>query len=78
LVARLIENRTVNVLVVGNVRGDVPLLINELKVVAEFLPASISLLECPFFPKLLVEELVDWRIGVDACARIAVPVPNTT
>jgi hypothetical protein len=57
-------------------RRDIPLLIDELEVVSQLLPTSISLFERPFFPQLLIKELIDWRVTVYSCSRIAVPVPN--
>jgi hypothetical protein len=55
---------------------DVPFLVNKVEVLAELLPAGIAFFEGPFRPELLVKELVNGCIGVDARARIAVPVPD--
>jgi hypothetical protein len=46
------------------------------KVAAEILPASISFFEGEIFPQFLVEKLIDWTVGVNTSARIAIPVPD--
>ena len=75
--AILVVDGAVDMLVVCHMRRDVPLLVNKVKVLAEFLPASITLAEGEIFPKLLIKELVNGGIGIDAGTRITVPVPNT-
>lgn len=61
-----------------DVLQNIPLLLHVLEIAPKLFPASISLLEGEIFPKLLVEELVNRRIGVNTGARIAIPVPDTT
>jgi hypothetical protein len=46
------------------------------EVAAEILPASISFFEGEIFPQFLVEKLVDWSVGVNTGAGIAIPVPD--
>lgn len=48
-----------------------------MEVASKVFPASIPLLEGEGFPELFVEELVDWGVGVDTGAGIAVPIPDT-
>ena len=48
--ARLIEDSTVDVLVVCHMFRDLPLLVDELKVLAKLLPASIAFTEGEIFP----------------------------
>jgi len=76
LVLVLIESRPIHMLVEFNVLQHIPLLLHVLEVAAKLFPASISLLEGEVFPQLFVKELIDGRVGVDAGARVAVPVPD--
>lgn len=55
-----------------------PNFLDVVEVSSQFLPASVSLLECEVFPQLLVEELVDGRIAVNTSSWIAVPIPNSS
>jgi len=71
-----VESGTINVLVELDILQDVPLLLHMLEVAAEILPASISFFEGEIFPQFLVEKLIDWSVGVNTGAGIAIPIPD--
>jgi len=93
-VALLVEGSTIDVLVVGYVVTDVPLLLDMVEISPELWTAGISLLEGEVLPQIygestktdrrlgevltFVEELVDGCVTVDTRSWIAVPVPDTT
>ena len=64
--------------VIHSVLGDIPLLLEVVKVSTKLLSTWVSLFECEVLPQVLVEELVNWGIRIDSSSGIAVPVPDTT
>jgi hypothetical protein len=73
-----IKSSTINMLVELNIFENIPFLLHVLEISPKLFPAGISFFKGEIFPELLVEELVDGSIGVDAGTGIAVPVPDTT
>lgn len=65
-------------LVVRNVLLQIPLLFDVFEISSQLRATSISFFEGEIFPKLFVEKLINWSIAVDACSRVAIPVPDTT
>jgi hypothetical protein len=58
------------------VLAHIPLLVDILEVATELRTTWITLLVGKVLPQLLIEELVDWSIGVNTRAWIAVPVES--
>jgi hypothetical protein len=58
------------------VLAHIPLLVDVFEVATELRATWIALLVGEVLPQLLVKKLVDWSIGVNTRAWIAVPVEN--
>jgi hypothetical protein len=76
LLTTFVKDGTVDVLVEGSIVLYIPLLFHVLEVFTQLLPSGVSILEGEVFPQLLVEELVNGRVGVDASPGITVPIPD--
>jgi hypothetical protein len=59
-----------------DVAGDVELAVDVGEVLAHLAPGGVEVLVLPVLPEVPVGELVDRSLGIDAGARVAVPVPD--
>jgi hypothetical protein len=71
--AVFLEDGTVNVLVEGGVRVNIPFLLDIFEVFPNLLPTRVALCEGEVFVEILVVQLIDRRVAVYACSWVAIP-----
>ena len=72
----LVEIRRHDTLVETNAAAEIEHLVHVVKITPEFVPGRKALCPIPVAPDLFDRIFIDGHMGVDASARIAVPVPD--